>query len=79
MLTMLPKEITVLFPFYDTDNQHYNIRAISEYWKFVSLQSNWTFVTVLATAGLNEFPKPEFDINVMQALKILRLCLYFSG
>lgn len=70
MLTVLPKEITVLFPFYDTDNQHYNIHAISEYWNFLSLQSNWTLVTVLSIVGLNEFPKPDFDINVIQTLKI---------
>lgn len=79
MLTMLPKEITVLLPFYDTDNQHYNNHVISEYRNFLILQSNWAIVTALSTVGLNQFPKSSFDINVMQALKSPSLYLYFSG
>lgn len=76
MLSTLPKEITILFPFYDTDNQHYNIHVISEYWNFLILQNNRAIVTALSTVGLNQFPKPNFGITVMQAFK--SFCLYIS-
>lgn len=73
MLTALPKEITMLFPFCGTGNQHYNIHVISEYWNFLILQSNWAIVTVLSTVGLNQLSKLNFDVNVMQAFKSLSL------
>lgn len=73
MLTALPKEITMLFPFYGTDNQHYNIHVISEYWNFLILQSNWAIVMVLSAVGLNQLSKLNFDVNVMQAFKSLSL------
>lgn len=77
-VTMLPKEIAVLFPFYDRDNQQYNIHVISEYWNFLSLQNNWAIVTVLSTVDMNQSPKPNFDINAIQTLKSPSLYLHFS-